>query len=381
MKIKRFIPAITYFALSIIFVHVLTACVASKTPIDLTVKAKLAEPVNSVKISHFTSSDKIRSNSFQIKLASEIKKYGYITVLKNGAESDLSGSLSIGRVIENRHQTSYTQEKKVNGKKQKVTIQNYHVTKRHTVSVDFELVRDGEILGGDSISYDYENSWSADSYAQASANAATDNQIIESQLSLLAKKISHYISPHKEEIKMVLLDGANFGLGAHQGLATGVTYFEHQRYDQAEGLWQQVIDKETTPNIVAMAYYNRGVIRMIKSQYSEAFKLFAEADSLEPGNKHYIEALMQAERAGGNTNSVEEAWGTESSATAKLTVVTMPEGATVRVMTIKPKYKDGISLPPGSHRIKVLHPGYATVNDWYMVDPGPNILTIKLKKQ
>lgn len=62
-----------------------------------------------------------------------------------------------------------------------------------------------------------------------------------------------------------------------------------------------------------------------------------------------------------------------------LTVQTDPKNATVRILNIKPPYKDGIELEPGEYAIEVSHPGYMTRSMDYQVEAGSeNTLTVKL---
>ena len=48
----------------------------------------------------------------------------------------------------------------------------------------------------------------------------------------------------------------------------------------------------------------------------------------------------------------------------RLIVKTMPLDARVRIMNIKPKYKDGIALDKGRYDIEVSKPGFATKRQW-----------------
>lgn len=68
-----------------------------------------------------------------------------------------------------------------------------------------------------------------------------------------------------------------------------------------------------------------------------------------------------------------------STANGTLTVQTDPRNATVRILNIKPPYKDGIELEPGEYAIEVSHPGYMTRSMDYQVEAGSeNTLTVKL---
>ncbi|MFP4475995.1 MAG: SUMF1/EgtB/PvdO family nonheme iron enzyme [Desulfatibacillaceae bacterium] len=55
---------------------------------------------------------------------------------------------------------------------------------------------------------------------------------------------------------------------------------------------------------------------------------------------------------------------------AVLYMMTEPEDATVRIMTVKPSYQPGMELPPGTHRIRVSARGYETVEKLLDFEPG-----------
>ncbi len=49
--------------------------------------------------------------------------------------------------------------------------------------------------------------------------------------------------------------------------------------------------------------------------------------------------------------------------TQRLYVNVKPAGATIKVMTVKPKFKQGMALPVGEHKVVVSHPGYQTLQE------------------
>lgn len=62
-----------------------------------------------------------------------------------------------------------------------------------------------------------------------------------------------------------------------------------------------------------------------------------------------------------------------------LTVNTDPEGATVRILNIKPPYADGMELEPGMYALEISHPGYVTQAQDYTVEAGTeNTVTVTL---
>ncbi len=365
--------------LSLVF---LIGCATSKKEIAITVPSKIDGSISSMTVHDFDGVKTHYATTLRRELINQLTSAGYIKVLDRGAEAIITGSVQLGRVERSYHNSQSTYTKKVNGKKREYQVTNYHVTKKQTASVNFEVNRSGETLGSDSYSVDYENQWTGDSRGEADARAETDEQIFADQLRSMAQYVSNYVSPHSESISLKLMDGSKWGTGIskHPGLSTGIKYFESARYDQAGSLWQQVVEKEPDTKLVAMAQYNLGVIEMVHNKYDDAFEKFATADGLDPGNKSYITALGKAEVAGGQKKQVDKDW-VESVQEAQLTVSTDPQSATVRIMDIAPKYKPGMSVSNGSHRIKVLSPGYITHDKWYSLDTGVNNLHIQLKRQ
>jgi len=64
-----------------------------------------------------------------------------------------------------------------------------------------------------------------------------------------------------------------------------------------------------------------------------------------------------------------------------LTIETVPHDAKVRILKIRPKYKDGILLKPGMYIIEVSHPGYEKFEEKREVGPDKGKYKITLKKQ
>ena len=60
----------------------------------------------------------------------------------------------------------------------------------------------------------------------------------------------------------------------------------------------------------------------------------------------------------------------------KLLVKTIPKDAQVRILNIKPKYKDGILLELGKYRIRASKPGYKTRIETHIISPGENIVKL-----
>ena len=70
----------------------------------------------------------------------------------------------------------------------------------------------------------------------------------------------------------------------------------------------------------------------------------------------------------------------QADALAVLTVATTPDDARVRIMNIRPRYRDGIGLAPGAYDIEVSAPGYFTYRRFHRLIAGEQVLRIELEK-
>ena len=61
------------------------------------------------------------------------------------------------------------------------------------------------------------------------------------------------------------------------------------------------------------------------------------------------------------------------------TVKTSPEGARVRILNIRPRYRDGIELKPGRYRVEVTHPGYRRHLAWVDLDAAHPVYSVELE--
>ena len=60
----------------------------------------------------------------------------------------------------------------------------------------------------------------------------------------------------------------------------------------------------------------------------------------------------------------------QESGGGRLFIQTAPEGARIRILSIKPKFQQGILLKPGPHQIEISADGYETRNIWITMEPG-----------
>lgn len=254
----------------------------------------LSATVQSLSIKPFASSP------YGARLAEELRNQlaneGYIQVSSQAGEAALSGTLILGRVNYHEYTTRYQVEKKRNGRKYKTTERMYHLQKSLPVSVTYSVEKRGSTLGGNTFSTTYKQEWTGPSTAEARARADSDEAIILGQIKALARDIVEGISPHKE-LWSFKLQGASL-MGGNDYLKAGIDYYTKGLYPQAEAYWSRVISEAKEPKEIAAAHYNIGVSKMREGQYEDAFKMFREADRLDPANSVYMDALVQVEKAG-----------------------------------------------------------------------------------
>ena len=70
----------------------------------------------------------------------------------------------------------------------------------------------------------------------------------------------------------------------------------------------------------------------------------------------------------------------ETDARAVLTVLTTPADAQVRIMNIRPRYRDRIELTPGAFDIEVSAPGFQTYRRFHRLGAGEQVLRIALEE-
>lgn len=58
-----------------------------------------------------------------------------------------------------------------------------------------------------------------------------------------------------------------------------------------------------------------------------------------------------------------------------------PKKAKIRILNIKPKYKNGIKLKKGKYHVEISKKGYSTVNKWIEVKDKNIKFKVKLKKK
>jgi tetratricopeptide (TPR) repeat protein len=250
----------------------------------------LAAPVQSLRIMPFAAS--LYGAQLAEELKNQLSNEGYLQVTSQGGEATLSGTLTMGRVNYHEYRTSYQVERKDRGRTYTTTQYLYFLQKSLPVNVTYSVQKGNTTLGGNTISLPYKRESMGSSPAEARANAIGDEMIIQHQISALARYIVAGVSPHKELWSFKLQPAGN------DHLKTGIAYYERGLYPQAEAYWSRVISETKKPEELAAAHYNVGVLKMREGRYEDAFKMFREADRLEPANNLYMDALLQVEKAG-----------------------------------------------------------------------------------
>lgn len=218
-------------------------------------------------------------------LASQLAHEGFLQVSKSGAESILRGTLTVGKV----KTEAYNNPALIKFKKGPQYV--YSVRKTLLSSVTYAVETPGEVLGGNTYSSSFDETWTGSSAAEARANALSDDQIAGNQIGALARNIIEGMSTHKELWTFNLQDAGNDFLEA------GNLYYKKGLYSQAEEYWKKVQSGTGTPRELAAANYNLGVYRMKDGRIDEAFRFFREADHLVPANSVYMDALAKLETA------------------------------------------------------------------------------------
>jgi len=339
----------------------------------------LRQPISSICISSFSGKHGALLVS---KIKSRIYKENYITLRQSAADATLKGTLSIGRIEKDSYSKSYVSK---DGKRHTT----YNALKKASGMVTYTLMKGNKVLASGDHSYDYIDSSSGSSSSEARSGLDTDTQVIGSISSNLAIMVMKDITPHQETWKFTL-QGAGIG-SYYEGndfLKAGVDYYQAGRFNQAEEFWQRVIDSSAQPEERAAAHYNMGVSYTRQKLYKDAYHMFQEADSTQPANSVYMEAMTLVERASLSDRSLTRKWRPGKKQTSstnrnlkkyKLTINPTPVDCKIRIMNIGPVYKPQILLTPGQYDILVEKQGYSPHRKWVTLKGSDMILDVELE--
>jgi tetratricopeptide (TPR) repeat protein len=282
----------TIIAISLIFV--ISGCSPKKYSfkVDAPPKYSSKHIFKSMNIKSFKSNRSGYDKTLLTMVRSGVAREGYIKIVNSGGDAILTATLNIGKVNSKLKKDSYECKKKRDGKKYKTTCYSYTYKKSHLLKVDYTLKnsRDNSVVFGESLSETFEDSWSSSSSASdAKMSAKSDEQIINDSLKTIADKIIKAITPHKETVSRELQEGDS------DNIKLGITYVENGRVEQALAIWDQCTAKLKSPKDVAAAYYNIGVIKESRGEYSNAFNLYSKSNEILPKEELYIKAMTRAE--------------------------------------------------------------------------------------
>lgn len=245
-----------------------------------------------IKIKPFKSNRRQDGHTIMTLLKSGIAKEGYVNVVQSHEECLLNGELNIGKIHTNSSTENHKCTKYSNGHSYQTTCYSYLYNKKLFVKVDYTLQnsKNGNVIYGDSVNYNFDQTWSSSkSRSEARAQALTDDQIINTAISQISRRIVSAVTPHRETISRELEEGHN------DNVKLGITYLTHGRIDQAIAIWDQCIKNSVKTTDKAAAYYNIGVIKESQGAYKDAFELYSKANLLLPAKELYIESMSRAE--------------------------------------------------------------------------------------
>ena len=238
----------------------------------------------------FESNRKQFGNTIVTLLKSGVAKEGYVRIVSKGAECILTGTLYIGDIHKDSRTKKFECTKYSNNKSYKTTCHTYYYTKKVMIKADYTLYsnKDKNVVFGDSVSYDFDKTWSSSENSSAARTSAlTDDQIINKAMQDIALQIVQAITPHKETVSRELQKGGD------DNIELGITYLINGRVDQAISIWDQCISVLTSPKNKAAAYYNIGVVKESQGLYRDAFELYSKANVLLPAEELYIQSNDQ----------------------------------------------------------------------------------------
>lgn len=280
--------------ISCFFICLITACGPKKYSftVDAPPKYSSDSVYKKMKIEPFKSNRGQYGNTIMTLLKSGVAAEGYVQVVDKKEECRLKGVLDIGKMHNNSRSERHKCTKYSNGKSYESTCTRYYHNKKVYIKVDYSLIssKNGNVVYGDSVTYDFDDTWSSgDSRAEAQAKALTDDQIINGGITSISRKIVSAVTPHKEVVSRELQEASN------ANVKLGITYLSHGRLDQAIAIWDQCIDNGNDVEVKAAAYYNIGVIKESQGLYKDAFGLYSKANALLPAEELYIESMTRAE--------------------------------------------------------------------------------------
>mgnify|MGYP003572378727 CR=1 FL=1 len=293
---------------------VIVCCLLAACKKPMVKEAALMPPIDtntvvqSVQVQAFSSNQSGYGARIADLVKNGITREGQISVLNQGGEAILTGTLTLGKIDSKAYHKSSEVTEEKDGRKYTKTVYTYYYRKQLTANATYSLNRGSQAIAGNNFATNYDQEWNAETAAEASAKSLNDEEIISICLDTLAEDIVLAVSPHQQNLAFELQKGSHLKWDVwnlpHKGLKLGVDYYEKGLYPQASQYWNQVLEQATEPRDQAAAHYNLGVYEVHEGNYGKAFSHFREADGLVPNKTLYMQALKKVERAAQGRNEL-----------------------------------------------------------------------------
>jgi tetratricopeptide (TPR) repeat protein len=270
-----------FFCLLLIYATI-SACSTTNVIGTINVPSNKGIAISTVSISKFKDNGSNLGEEIRTAIASKISNQGHVKVISMGAEAQLKGSISMGRITRDSWSEKYKSDDEIK--------RRYYYQVQKSISASYELNQNQRIFS-DSHNESYSQTWSSDqSSSDARRQSINESEINSRLIERIATRIANDITPHKEARDFTFKHGkdANFKIG--------IKYVEHQRYDQAISIFRQVAENTLDIEDRATATYNLGVIFEMQGQFEKAFEKYRDANQMVLNEEDYITALSRAEK-------------------------------------------------------------------------------------
>ncbi|MBF0219015.1 MAG: tetratricopeptide repeat protein [Gammaproteobacteria bacterium] len=238
--------------------------------------------IHSITLDRFSSNQNSGADTLRQQIIANLNRDQFVSVVPEGGEGVLTARLQWDDL---RHD-SWREEHRY---KDRISY-SYHLKLQRSLTVNYRLTTpDGEV--GDAISDTFSEEYqSSESQRQANSKAPTNNEIDLQLLRHIATRIARDIAPHRAAYAF------EFHKGKDDNLELGIRYVEKGRNEQAEAIFQQVLQRSPKNEDRAAALYNLGLLQEIAGRYNEAFVHYRDANQMNLKETLYLDALSRIER-------------------------------------------------------------------------------------